>query len=88
MNYRFEQVDKRFERLDTELKDFKGSVDKRFEQVDYRFELMDKHLDKINAAIDRLTDKWTSAMCVSAVSQYACSVSPSPFHFWGCWEYS
>ena len=50
MKYRFEQVDKRFEQVDANLRDFKAAVDKRFEQVDKRFE-------QIVASIDRLTDK-------------------------------
>ncbi|MEW6258726.1 MAG: hypothetical protein AB1547_02340 [Thermodesulfobacteriota bacterium] len=65
------QVDKRFDRLTGELRDFKADVnrrfeqvdkrfeqvDKRFEQVDKRFENVDRRFDQIAASIERLGDK-------------------------------
>jgi chromosome segregation ATPase len=45
MDYFEVQVDKRFDLLTGELKDFKGDVNRRFEQVDKRFEQVDKRFD-------------------------------------------
>ena len=50
MDYFEVQVDKRFDLLTGELKDFKGDVNRRFENVDRRF-------DQIAASIERLGDK-------------------------------
>ena len=57
MDYFEVQVDKRFDLLTGELKDFKGDVNRRFEQVDKRFENVDRRFDQIAASIERLGDK-------------------------------
>jgi methyl-accepting chemotaxis protein len=55
MNLRFEQVDKRFEKIDAEIRDFKTTVDKRFEQVDAEIRdfkiAVDKRFEQVNAEI-------------------------------------
>ena len=57
MDYFEVQVDKRFDLLTGELKDFKSDVNRRFEQVDKRFENVDRRFDQIAASIERLGDK-------------------------------
>jgi septation ring formation regulator EzrA len=66
-----DSINKRFEQVNAEIKDFKTAVDKRFEQVDKRFEQVDKRfeqvdkrfeqvdkrLEQITASIDRVGDK-------------------------------
>jgi septal ring factor EnvC (AmiA/AmiB activator) len=49
------QVDKRFDLLSGELKDFKGDVYRRFEQVDKRFEQVDKRFEQVDKRFDLLT---------------------------------
>lgn len=47
---RFDHMQDQIDGLKSDLKDFRGDVDKRFEQVDGRFE-------QVVASIDRLADK-------------------------------
>ncbi len=54
MDYFEVQVDKRFDLLTGELKDFKGDVNRRFEQVDKRFEQVDKRFEQVDKRFDVL----------------------------------
>ena len=70
---RFDHMQDQIDRINTDLRDFRGDVDKRFEQV--------------IASIDRLADKLdhrderqrTFIPC-------ACSLLPSVYRSWGHWE--
>jgi chromosome segregation ATPase len=53
MDYFEVQVDKRFELLTGELKDFKGDVNRRFEQVDKRFDVLAGELKDFKGDVNR-----------------------------------
>ena len=68
MDYFEVRVDKRFDLLTGDMKDFKGDVNRRFEQVDKRFDVLTGELkdfksdvgrrfEQIAASIERLGDK-------------------------------
>lgn len=46
MDQRFDQVDQRAERHESEMKAFRAEVDQRFDQVDQRFDLVDQRFDR------------------------------------------
>ena len=61
---RFDHMQEQINGLKSDLKDFRGDVDKRFEQVDKRFEQVDKRFEQVDkrfeqiiASIDKLGDK-------------------------------
>ncbi len=54
---RFDHMQEQIDGLKSDLRDFRGDVDKRFEQVDKRFEQVDKRFEQVIASIDKLGDK-------------------------------
>ena len=65
---RFDHMQDQIDRINTDLRDFRGDVDRRFDsmkadmdnrfgQVDKRFEQVDKRFEQVIASIDRLGDK-------------------------------
>ena len=65
---RFDHMQDQMDRMNSDIKDFRGDVDKkfdavksdmdqRFSRVDKRFEQVDKRFEQIIASIDRLGDK-------------------------------
>ena len=61
---RFDHMQDQINGLKSDLKDFRGDVDRRFEQVDKRFEQVDKRFEQVDkrfeqiiTSIDRIGDK-------------------------------
>jgi hypothetical protein len=58
---RFDHMQEHIDGLKSDLKDFRGDVDKRFDTIktdmDKRFEQVDKRFEQVIASIDRLGDK-------------------------------
>lgn len=75
------QVNKRFEQVTGELRDFKADVKWRFEQVEKRFEGIDRSFEQIVASIERLGDRSTPGMPASAPSPCGCSGLRLRFRF-------
>jgi phage shock protein A len=49
-----DQVERRFERSDEILKEFKSDIDKRLEQVDKRFEQVDKRFEQVDKRFEHV----------------------------------
>ena len=58
---RFDHMQDQIDRINTDLRDFRGDVDRRFDSMkadmDNRFGQVDKRFEQVIASIDRLADK-------------------------------
>ncbi len=58
---RFDHMQDQIDRINTDLRDFRGDVDRRFDSMkadmDNRFGQVDKRFEQVIASIDRLGDK-------------------------------
>ena len=52
------EVERRFERSEREMQEFRAEVAGRFTEVDSRFDKVDSRFDEVQRAIDRLGSRW------------------------------